>query len=84
MGEWIYRWSFPPIRGDQATSCAHEAAGLSAAAGVGSSCHSPVLLQQRDPISDSPGMAFGGVELVVVLNKMATDLQKSKWLLACC
>ena len=26
-------------------------------------------------------MAFGGVELVVVLNKMATDLQKSKWLL---
>ena len=36
MGEWIYRWSFPPIRGDQATSGAHEATGLSAAAGVGS------------------------------------------------
>jgi len=81
MGEWICRWSVPPIRGDQATSGDHEATGLSAAAGVGSSCHSPVLLQQRNPISDSPGMAFGGVALVAVLNKMATALHKSKWLL---
>ena len=39
---------------------AHEATGLSAAAGQESSSHSSVLLQQRDPISDSPGMAFGG------------------------
>ena len=84
MGEWICRWSVPPIRGDQATSGDHEATGLSAAAGVGSSCHSPVLLQQRNPISDSPGMAFGGVALVAVLNKMATAPQKPKWLRACC
>ena len=75
---------FPSNPGDQATSVAHEATGLSAAAGVGSSCHSPVLLQQRDPISDSPGMAFGGVALVAVLNKMATAPQKPKWLRACC
>jgi hypothetical protein len=75
---------FPSNPGDQATSVAHEATGLSAAAGVGSSCHSPVLLQQRDPISDSPGMAFGGVELVAGLGKVATAPQKPKWLRACC
>lgn len=43
---------FPSNPGDQATSVAHEAIGLSAAAGVGASSHSPVLLQQRDPGRD--------------------------------
>jgi len=75
---------FPSNPGDQTTSGDHEATGLSAAAGVGSSCHSPVLLQQRNPISDSPGMAFGGVELVAGLDKVATVPQKPKWLRACC
>ena len=55
---------FPCNPGDQATSGAHEATGLGAAAGNGASCHSPVLLKQRNHVSDSPGMALGGVELV--------------------
>ncbi len=53
---------------------AHEATGLSAAAGMGSSCHSPVLLQQRNHISDSPGVDGGGGELVSELNKIASSL----------
>jgi hypothetical protein len=48
--------------------------GWSAASGMGASSHSPVLLQQRDHISDSPGVAFGGVELVSELNKIASSL----------
>jgi hypothetical protein len=72
-----------PMHGPKTPSDAHEAFALSAEVGVGSSCHSPVLLQQRDPISDSPGMAFGGGELVPELNKIATAPQKPKWLLAC-
>jgi hypothetical protein len=55
-------------------SGAHEATGLSAAAGVGSSCHSPVLLQQQNHISVSPGVDGGGVELVSDLNKIASSL----------
>ena len=42
-------------------SVANEAIALSAEAGVGNSCHSSVLLQQRDHVLDSPGIAFGGV-----------------------
>jgi len=57
-----------------------DAIGLSAAAGQESSSHSWVLLQQRNPISDSPGMAFEGVALVPELNKIATAPQKPKWL----
>ena len=53
---------------------AHEATGLSAAAGNGASCHSPVLLQQRDHISDSPGVDGGRLELVPELNKIASSL----------
>ena len=34
----------------------------------------PVFLQQRDHISDSPGVAFGGVELVPELDKIALSL----------
>ena len=41
---------------------------------MGASSHSPVLLKQRDQISDSPGIAFGGVELVPELNKIALSL----------
>ena len=65
---------FPCNPGDQATSGAHEASGLSAAAGVGSSCHSPVLLKQRNHCSDSSGMAFAGVELVAALVTVALRL----------
>ena len=36
--------------------------------------HPPVLLEQRDHVSDSPGIAFGGVELVPVLDKIALSL----------
>jgi hypothetical protein len=57
--------------------CAHQAIGLSAAAGVGSSCHSPILLQQRNHISDSPGVDGGGVELVSELDKIALSLALS-------
>ena len=58
-------------------SVAHQTTGPSASAGNGASCHSSVLLQQPDPISDSPGMAFGGVELVPVLGKVAVSLPLS-------
>ena len=53
-----------PMHGPKTPSGAHEAIAMSAAVGVGNSCHSSVLLQQREPISDSPGIAFGGIELV--------------------
>jgi len=65
-------------------SVAHEATGLSTAAGNGASCHSPVLLKQRNHVSDSPGIAFGGVELMSELNEIATAPQKPKWLRVCC
>jgi hypothetical protein len=39
-----------------------------------SSSHSLVLLQKRDHISDSPGIAFGGVQLVAELDKIALSL----------
>jgi len=58
-------------------SVAHEATGLSTAAGNGASCHYPVLLKQRNRVSDSPGMAFGGVELMSELNKIALSLASS-------
>jgi len=51
-------------------SVAHEATGLSTAAGNGASCRSPVLLKQRNHVSDSPGIAFGGIELVDVLDRL--------------
>ena len=53
-----------PMHGPKTPSAAHEAIALSAAAGVGSSCHFPVLLKQQNQVSDSPGIAFGGIELV--------------------
>ena len=39
--------------------------------------HSPVLLQERNQISDSPGVEGGGVELVPELNKIASILELS-------
>ena len=58
-------------------SGAHEATGLSGAAGNGASGHSAVLLQQRNQVSDSPGVEGGGVELVLELNKSASTLELS-------
>lgn len=65
---------FPCNPGDQATSGAHEATGLSAATGNGASGHSPELHKQRNHGSDSTGMAFAGVELVAVLDTVALSL----------
>ena len=60
--------------GPKTPSGAHEAITLSVAVGVGSSWHSPVLLKQRNHVSDSPGIAFGGIEMVPVLDKIALSL----------
>ena len=69
----------------QSTSGAHEAIGLSAAAGMGGSSHSPILLQQCNHISHSPGIEGGGVELVPELDKIALGLAliSSSCLISC-
>ena len=72
-----------PMHGPKTPSSTHEAIALSAAVGEGNSCHSSVLLKQRNHGSDSHGIAFGGVELVAALDKIATAPHKPKWLRAC-
>ena len=71
-----------PMHGPKTPSGANEATGLSAAAGVGSSCHSPVLLKQRNHVSDSPGIAFGGVELVAGCRQDRWDKAEGRLLIA--
>ena len=45
--------------------------------GDGASCHPPVLLQERNQVSDSPGVEGGGVELVTELDEIALSLALS-------